>query len=207
MKAPLLPALRNDLVTVITKALEDPAFFPEGCLLGFGLSHVYPVSKSTDFSALKLKGVDAILMSVLESIGLKGKIKALYKGKYDSDYDSDDSYSRRQRIRGAERWITEEIVAVPHYDECGELEDAYRRSANSVEVTSYKRFEDACKGIEIGIAHESGKPLLIWVTPPSEKTRHSSNFVAYGNEAELATVYADLNLVFTVEPKEKRGTA
>ena len=46
---------------------------------------------------------------------------------------------------------------------------------------------------------------LLWVTPPSERSRVENNYIVYGNEAEVGTDYADLNMVFTIPPANERG--
>lgn len=65
--------------------LSDPAFFPEGGYLGFGLNHEYPVEPgNTDdvaYIASCLKGSDAVIMKACRDLNLDLSVKL----SYDSD--------------------------------------------------------------------------------------------------------------------------
>ena len=66
-------------------------------MIGFGLSHSYPVSEKTKIQDVVLKGSDAALMSIFNSLGLEGEAKVIYDGgglvsdDYESIYEHDDN--------------------------------------------------------------------------------------------------------------------
>ncbi|RDB15876.1 hypothetical protein Hypma_003676 [Hypsizygus marmoreus] len=82
--------------SVLSQALADPAFIPEGGRLGFGLSHQYPFSRRLNNMIDKyegnqdvrrilkktvnvLKGSDSMIFRVCKSLFLKGYLSAVYR--------------------------------------------------------------------------------------------------------------------------------
>jgi len=183
----------DDLKPAIQKALRDPAFFPQGGLLGFGLSHAYPVDKGTNIREVKLKGSDAILMNAFGAIGIRAEVRALYS----SDAD-DDEYS----MKGEVKWLTSKFIELDAQyepvDDCFERASKRARAQRAICVDRVQDLDASRTGFEEPV------PVLLWVTRPSEKSRVEHNYIAYGNEAQLVTDYADLNLVFTIPPVEGR---
>ena len=65
--------------------MSNAAFLPRGGYIGFGLSHLYPVSEGYHPHELKgfLKGSDAVLMRVCDELSLGVEIKVAYKDQWD----------------------------------------------------------------------------------------------------------------------------
>lgn len=156
-------------------------------MLGFGLSHNYPLSKDTKLNRIALKGYDATLMSAFEASGMKGQVKAVYHDHHDE----------------GRKWLTEKFIDIPEYDEGPELDEAFSSSKHAIKVLSFTDLSNTQGVVSKGLKWRY--PPLLWVTPPSVVTRYERQFIAYGNEAELATIYADLNLVFIIPAKEERN--
>ncbi|KAF9240166.1 hypothetical protein BU15DRAFT_87690 [Melanogaster broomeanus] len=64
----------------IADLIADPAVLPCGGYLGFGLQHQYPVSKQASVESLRtcLKGQDAVIARVLDSLSLKWNLRICY---------------------------------------------------------------------------------------------------------------------------------
>ena len=188
---------QDQLKPAIQLALRDPEFFPDGCLLGFGLYHTYPVSEDTNISRIKLKGADALLMNAFRAVGLQAEIRALYSCDVRLPDDSRDGDI------GTVKWLTSRLI---------ELE-AYERSVSD----SFPEYGDvATRAIcfenvgHLEMAGLTGHDLpmhriLLWITPPSTKSSVEINYIIYGNEPEVGTDYADLNIVLTIPPEDERG--
>jgi hypothetical protein len=224
----------EDLKPAIQEALQDPTFLPDGCLLGFGLSHKYPVEIGTEMKDVKLKGCDALLMNSFQALGLKSEIRALY--------GPDESYRDQSGkicfTDGEEHWLTSTIIDL----DCGCEEEPWSYAfepepgeikADAMEVSSYgadeidKNLEEKMHSVgkelkgerqiwkrrstldmltsKIEYEYRKQPPILLWVTRPSEASRIPVNYIHYGNQPTLDTKYADLNLVVTIPPANKRA--
>lgn len=64
--------------------LNIQKLLPDGGLLGFGLSHLYPISSSKDIKldelGKSLKGTDATIKRACDSLSLETSVKVIYKG-------------------------------------------------------------------------------------------------------------------------------
>jgi len=77
-----LPPTENAFLVAFQQLLADPMFLPNGGVLGFGLSHEYPVPKEQkDLNFLKdrLKGRDALVMKACQDFSLPVAIKVVYE--------------------------------------------------------------------------------------------------------------------------------
>jgi predicted phosphohydrolase len=76
-----------EISNALAVLLKNPAFLPDGGILGFGFGHKYPFSQaSTRLSDLKdsLKGIDAALKRACDSLPLSTAVKAVYRNDSDA---------------------------------------------------------------------------------------------------------------------------
>ncbi|KAF8578575.1 hypothetical protein K439DRAFT_1663658 [Ramaria rubella] len=199
--AQLMGLSRMDGATVplyadLENALNNKDFLPQGGKVGVALSHAYPVKThgtSNAFASL-LKGSDAVLHCVLSALHVPMEILAVYW------CDDEDSYytSRRHANKDA--------VGVPD-DGFGATRIANRRpwfsfrfrptpqvlyTSIPVQPREYQiRWEDGPTAFLKTEYNACIATDIIWVRKPADDTfSHSAHYIAYGNEAEQATVYA-----------------
>ena len=188
------------LKQALLELLDEPTFLPEGGLIGFGLRHKYPVSK-TERSLAKvlscLKGSDAIIRRVCASVGLELKPNVIYKETYgevlilvdkfvELDFQIDTSFQDLMcREDGGHQWISQTgfIVKSRGLEENGGGEFEYFD-----EDTQYRYQE------------------VWWLTKRTELTRARTEFVVYGNESEMAHTYGDVVLIVKVGRHGNRQT-
>ncbi|KZV90430.1 hypothetical protein EXIGLDRAFT_121128, partial [Exidia glandulosa HHB12029] len=186
------------LLDAFKRLLQDPAFFPDGGRLGFALKHQYPVPANPDMDedsmekardvlrslASALKGGDRALFQAASAVGLQPALRLAYELEYAGVYLLDHVFEGGYQIdnwREAMDWTKGEHVEKmkePWYPPMSE-EDEARLRKNAVQ----------------------------WVTPRESITRVKTDYVAYGNDAMLASVYGDLVLIATVPPHGDRLTA
>lgn len=109
----LLSGTTDDPSYTIKNTLQDPTFLPNGGLLGFGLSHAYAVSQTTDLSKITLKGFDATISDIFSQYGIKGRIKAFYGQEqiFDEEDEDEEGFS----------YYDSEIYVPQAYDKDDEL--------------------------------------------------------------------------------------
>lgn len=189
-----------NLKQALSDLLDEKTFLPEGGTIGFGLLHKYPVSKTkgTLESVLRcLKGSDAAIRRVCTSLGLELKPKVIYKemfgdvlilvdGFVELDYvetSFEEFMCRKDRNR---EWSPCKgfIIQSRGLKENGggEFEHHYYDD-------SQYRYQEVC-----------------WLTKRTELTRERTDFMAYGNEAELAHTYGDVVLIASVGGHANRQT-
>lgn len=184
----------NDAVTLVAgfeetddkilKALEallkNTSFLSSGGFLGFGLKHKYPFNQvSTHLSDIKnrLKGPDAVLKRVCDSLSLHASVKALYR---------DNEYS----------------ALVDHFADFSTLEcesddvvEHLRMYDNGLVVDPH------VSGDPNEYAREQP---LVWGRPLAKTNPFNSAYIHYGNERTLAFTYGEICLVATVPPARAR---
>jgi hypothetical protein len=168
--------------------LNNPNFLPGGGLLGFGLSHLYPINPHTYLDKLgeSLKGTDAAIKRACDSLSLEFSVKTVYNSEY-----------------------TEGVACLlDHFAELGEFE---------IEDDIVMHLQGEFSGllvfdmdkITLRDAKSSGftdvRPIL-WVRPLTERNKIEASYVSYGNEATLAFVYGEICLVLKVDAFKDRET-
>jgi len=181
-----------NLKQALSELLDEKTFLPEGGTIGFGLLHKYPVSKSKGNieSVLNcLKGSDSALRRVCASLGLELKPKVIYKEKY-----------------GDVLMMMDEFIELPgSYDdslECFLCRDSdeyglYRGSmvkSRGLKENGAGEYEETSNDFYDDFWYEE----VWWLTKRTELTRERTDFVAYGNNAELAHTYGDVILIAKV---------
>jgi len=180
----------------LSDLLDEKTFLPKGGNIGFGLLHQYPVSKtqgSLERVIHCLKGSDAAIRRVCASLGLDLKPKVLYK-------DSE--------TRGHVMTLVDEFVETDYIEES--LEDFLCSSGFIVKSRGLK--ENGGGEFEIDVERYYGNASTFrneevwWLTKRTELTRQRTDYVAYGNEAELTHTYGDVILIANVGGPGNRQT-
>ncbi|KAG6855593.1 hypothetical protein H0H87_000432 [Tephrocybe sp. NHM501043] len=189
--APDYHLLHNALST----ALENPEFLPTGGYLGFGLSFQYPVQSTMSAdqrSALvaSLKGSDSVIYRVCEQLSLKTSLNAVY------DTDGHQvlvSVERMPNITG--RLIDDYMVDIlTEWKGSGRIIHEFGKERPEVHSYLYPR------------RHKEPTVKLVWVTPLTKYSKWGSDYIAYGNEASAACIYADLCIAVKVGRFGSRST-
>lgn len=176
----------SELKKSLAALLKNPAFLPEGGILGFGFAHKYPFSQaSTSLFELKgnLKGVDAALRRACDSLSLSCTVKAVYR---------EDSAA----------------ILVNHFVDFGhgEIEDdivEFIKEYDNGEIVY--NFGDKPPRSDYRDEDMEATPIM-WVKPLAKTNTFSSSYLHYGNEASLEYVYGEICLVATVLPAKERAT-
>ncbi|KAJ7246928.1 hypothetical protein C8J57DRAFT_1523157 [Mycena rebaudengoi] len=180
---PLFDADAENLESALSALLADPTFMPRGGLLGFGLRHMYPVNQSrhAKLSALvvSLKGVDALISSVLEKMSLPVAVKTIFED------DSDGGVVVVDGIPNLE-WVGQVEEPLPLL-----LKDNF--NGQLIEDVKDRYYGDAPELTDV-----------TWVTEITDYSTFESVFVAYGNEASVGYAYGNLALMVEVEEVDKR---
>ena len=178
------------LKQAVSDLLDEKTFLPEGGTIGFGLLHKYPVSKAKGSleSVLNcLKGSDSALRRVCASLGLELKPRVIYK----------ETYGRV-------------LILMDGFIELGYVDTKLEYLLCRETGPSYKgSIVRSCGLKENGGGEFEHRPSeyddcqywyteVWWLTRLTELTREKSDFVVYGNEAELAHTYGDVVLIANV---------
>ncbi|EAU84546.1 hypothetical protein CC1G_00065 [Coprinopsis cinerea okayama7 len=204
-------------------ALNESAM-PHGGILGFGLTHQYPIDVrameglTATFKGV-LKGSDAVIERACRALGFKVKVKALYCYHYGPDQDRPtDSASTSARdestgsnstqfiphhVRGS-LWLLGTTDPVPTLDpeNGGEWTDGW----SPLEL-------DYVPGIRVKRPNWEGsdersrirrKPVW-WVTRPNWLMESQKAYLAHGNETSVGYVYGTLVLTISIpEPAARK---
>ena len=207
------------VLDVLRRQLADPKFLPEGGRIGLTLSHQYPIPSSDErkekykveermisfkehgphdmpqrgflgrLQAL-LKGSDQALFSSAESLGLSPRLALFYTTKDDSTY------------LWYKLW-TPPSSQIEGYD----INDEFEQGEAGAEMIHKGEYawdvNEAKLSIRAQKVERNGGPVL-FVDPKTDGMKFGTDFVAYGNQASLGTLYADVVLVIRVPPYSKR---
>lgn len=173
-------AQHTAIQAALTTAMEDADYLPEGGYIGFVLRHEYPLYMSDEDAteAIKpfLKGSDAVLSKISESLGLETSIWVAYK----------DDPSHNTVI------LCEARADMPILEvEFGE---------------EWRILRDECGGKRVRETYNSRYSILVhWATNTRRAPiPFQEGFVAYGNEASLSFLYGHLCLLVRLGPSGNR---
>lgn len=157
------------LKAAIKSVIDDATLLPKGGYLGFGLAHQYPLDKKA---------------SSLQNVVFKGRDAVLERA-----------------LRAAGLQPSSRII----YDQ----EEYGKIMLPSVFHGDYETEDLVSDMLEYydGIVVESGDPEyetkatveMCWVTPLSTFSKVGSEYIAYGNQASLSTIYGNICLVVEIE--------
>jgi len=191
-----------DLKQALSNLLDEKTFLPEGGTIGFGLLHEYPVSKNEGSLARVLgclKGSDAAIRRVCASLGLELKPKVLYKETYGSVLILLDEFVELGYVDTAFQCL----LCRDQYDEDGPVyPKGFIVRSRGLEENGggmYEHYDDEPSGYRY--------QEIWWLTKWTELTRERSEFLAYGNEAEIAHTYGDVVLIASVGGHGNRQTS
>jgi len=169
--------------------LDEKTFLPEGGIIGFGLLHKYPVSKTTGSleSVLScLKGSDAAIRRVCASLGLDLKPKVLYK----------DSV-----LILVDNFVVLEYVEEESLETLLCEDDGFIVKSRGLKENGAGEFENDF----YGDPSEYQSQEVWWLTKRTELTRERTDFVAYyGNSPALTLAYGDVVLIANVREHGNR---
>jgi len=174
--------------------LADPNFLPSGGHLGFGLRYQYPIPTKTEIILIpnlhfgvgvfpltglldNLKGSDATLFRVCRELGLVISLRVVY-----------ESSLALIMLRIA-----------PDLSYMGEIHSTTRVLTKTYGGKIIKMFDEEDEDQNYTVDMD-----VQWVTPMTEFTRSKTDYVAYGNEADLSTSYGNVVALVSVGPPGER---
>jgi hypothetical protein len=174
----------------LIELLNNPSFLPGGGLVGFGLSHLYPIGSNQKISLRQLgkslKGTDAAIKRACDSLSLDVAVKMVYQSK-----ETEGIACLLNKIADpGDEQIDDDIIM--HLKKYSKGRGLIVYDSDNLRL---KKFVEE----EIGDA----RPIL-WLKPLTKKNRIQAHYVAYGNEALLTYVYGEICLVLEVEASENR---
>ncbi|PBK99926.1 hypothetical protein ARMGADRAFT_985887, partial [Armillaria gallica] len=173
LKDTKIDAITSEIKQSLSKLIDDPAFFPGGGKLGFGLRHQYPLRanrgpfKVEDVIDL-LKGSDAAIYKACESLSLSVDVRVSYTPRDDS--------KRKYLIDG----------------ELGNFNLLEGSLSSWMEDEGFESVKDQEDSEDSRVRYTT---RIFWVTPRTELSRVTSTFAHYGNEPDIGYLYGDICLV------------
>lgn len=188
-----------DLKQALSDLLNEETFLPEGGTIGFGLLHKYPVSKADGSLASVLnclKGSDAAIQRVCSSLGLVLKPKVLYKENYGNVLIVSDEFVEFGYVDTAFQCLMCRENTKDNdydYDSEGDYPKGFIVRSRGLDENGGGKFEHVS-----GEGESYRYQEIWWLTKWTELTRERSEFLVYGNEAEIGHTYGDVVLVASV---------
>ncbi|KAL1684020.1 hypothetical protein EV122DRAFT_285790 [Schizophyllum commune] len=200
--------------------LQDPKLLPEGGYLAFGLRFMYPLQrdKKADLQDLlpHLKGGDAMVVRVCQSLGLAGKLMLVYKDDqsyedrlahyYNSEHSSEDDHDD-DTDGESEAYLTEYhrpreahvCVAVDHFTKIDAVEDT-TFALELVDDEGGERIRPmGSKPLTRAYWARVGRPAPVipsteafWVTQLASLNSVKQTYMAYGNQSDMRHTYGYL---------------
>ena len=172
--------------------LNNPKFLPDGGLIGFSLSHLYPIGpkQKIDLRELgkNLKGTDAAIKCACDSLSLDVSVKTVYNSELDWVSCLLDDVADLTGFWGNDLGI------FVHFQE------NYRGLVVFDDKKSLKEVEE-----ESIIEDQDAKPIL-WLRPLAKRNPLEAPYVAYGNESTLDYIYGEICLLLKVKTYGDRQT-
>ena len=172
--------------------LNNRKFFPDGGLLGVGLIYQYPINKDTILNELdeSLKGADATIKRVCDSLSLDLSVKMVYKSSQVNgvacflDELADPGLTGEQVEEDIALYLQREYDGLLVFDP-------------DSDVLSLKELRYNCP-------YYDGVRSIVWLRPLAERDDFKTPYVRYGNEPTLEYVYGEICLVVDVEASKDR---
>lgn len=183
-----IPLHASDFQTTLRNLIKDPAFLPEGGTLGFGLSHLYPVSTHVELQGIAhfLKGEDARVYEACRELQLKPLLKIIY------DDGHGFSYRKNYGI------MVDKFVVNPSYDcEHESYQSTLLKETRgvAVNITEGSPINDS-----YWVSDEDYKGEYIdWVSPFDQRTKLRDVGLDYGNEVSIEVVYCSPCIIVRID--------
>ncbi|KAI0291798.1 hypothetical protein B0F90DRAFT_335279 [Multifurca ochricompacta] len=160
--------------------LENPEFLAVGGTLGFGLRHIYPVSKSRMLRDIYnlLKGSDAAVFRSFKTLGFEPTLYMYYEG-YSWQSDSTEAAI-----------INNVMFSFNDTENPDIIQEIASRGGLVVWHKDHAQIDSKEKWANPEKVH--------WVTPVMEFNRQEGSYATYGNSPELKLVYGYLCLVVRI---------
>ncbi|KAL1666395.1 hypothetical protein GGF50DRAFT_50758 [Schizophyllum commune] len=200
--------------------LQDPKLLPEGGYLAFGLRFMYPLQrdKKADLQDLlpHLKGGDAMVVRVCQSLGLAGKLMLVYKDdqsyedrlahyynsehSFEDDHDDDtDGESEAYQTEYHRPREAHVCVAVDHFTKIDAVEDT-TFALELVDDEGGERIRPmGSKPLTRAYWARVGRPAPVipsteafWVTQLASLNSVKQTYMAYGNQSDMRHTYGYL---------------
>ncbi|KAJ3503549.1 hypothetical protein NLJ89_g8381 [Agrocybe chaxingu] len=178
-----------DLKAAVSALIRDPQLLPDGGILGFGLSYVYPVK--ADKSAIPdlkkcLKGSDATIKRVCDALSLKYSLMVFYREEYTS------VGILLPKFADFEQEAEEGLVRYLHEYTQGSI------------VVKDPDANGVCDDDSDDYGVEGGPKTIVWVRRLMKANEFESPYLRYGNEACLDYAYGEICLVVELPPIGQR---
>ncbi|KAI5895377.1 uncharacterized protein SCHCODRAFT_02686773 [Schizophyllum commune H4-8] len=200
--------------------LQDPKLLPEGGYLAFGLRFMYPLQrdKKANLQDLlpHLKGGDAMVVRVCQSLGIVGKLMLVYKDDqiyedmlahyYNTDHSSEDDRDDDTDGESETYWMdyyrpreAHVCVAVNHFTKIDAVEDT-TFSRELVDNEGGERIRSmGSKPLTREYWSRVGRPAPVipsteafWVTQLASLNSVKQTYMAYGNQSDMRHTYGYL---------------
>ncbi|KAG0707822.1 hypothetical protein DFH29DRAFT_599684 [Suillus ampliporus] len=179
------------LKPALVELVNDPKVLPNGGYLGFGLRHQYPVASEMRVDTLRscLKGSDAILACILDTLPFAWSLRVLYR---DRGSHSEQTFVLHKLISD----LSQRSLVWSHWGagekmgpgaEFVRFVDEYGNDDEKHAGDYYKHSEDVVD--------------IIQVTEMPSVTNVHSQYLAYGDEVMMGNLYGDICLVVEVPAK------
>jgi 2OG-Fe(II) oxygenase superfamily len=182
----LVSPLEQGLRQTLEELLPNPNFLYKGGFMGFALRHQYPYDvNARSFAPLLncLKGSDAIVKKVCETLSLKCTLQMIYVT---------DDHERYERM------VDHPIELLTY----GQQDDGPLEALES----------EGGRGISTRLGPDYPRSVnenaIWWITAGNEQASRNkveTGYIAYGNEARVGYVYGNLVLIVQVGPVNQRS--
>ena len=177
--------------STLSELLSDAQFLPEGGCIGFGLRYQYPIESpgsphASDLESMLnyLKGSDAVVKKICETLSLECSLQIIYRG--DEENVMVDHAVHLDRYGKIDRSIDELL----REDEWGVF----------VRAGSWKgSWEDS------NHERQNGVTQIWWITDMTPCNEVHTPYTAYGNSASLDYLYGRLALIVHIGPSNQRA--
>ncbi|KAJ3191321.1 hypothetical protein HK101_007882 [Irineochytrium annulatum] len=196
----------NPVVEMIGRALSQPGFFLDGCVLGFCLQHEYPITNDGWSKCPDRKGSDSVLCEAIHALHLEVDVTPVYT--VELPYHDRDKSKKRKCIRpygssyiidryndGTVLLVADTFKAASDWYQCGE---------NDEPGSDCEEYDDRSKYAIL--VEDNGARVredVVWCVYPTKFSKASS-YTAYGNEAHTSCLYVAAALLVTIPPWSER---
>lgn len=184
---PFEPSLK----TALAEFVNDPKVLPNGGYLGFGLRHQYPISSEMRVDSFRpcLKGSDAIITRVLNSLPLPWSLRVLYR---DKGSQSEQTFVLHKFISD----LSQQDFVWSHWGAGEKMGPGaeFVRFVDEFGNDDEKRAGDYPKYSEDFVD-------IVQMTEMPSVTNVHSQYLRYGNEVMMGNLYGDICVVAEVPAK------